>query len=83
MAPKPRNTILRSRALDALLGSGVAALVIGAAILGDPAHLPTHKLAFGVMQGARPSPMAAIRCAGRPKSVCTGTACAGRPPCSR
>lgn len=83
MAHKPRITTSRSRAFDALIGSGFAAMVIGVAVLGDIAYEPSHKVAFPPVQVAKSSAATTSHCRNRMKSVCGRTVCAGREPCWR
>lgn len=53
MAGGQKHPVLRSRALDVLLGASVAALLIGAAIFGEPgpANRQARPVVFGSVQG--------------------------------
>jgi hypothetical protein len=82
MTSRPRITTSRSRAFDALIGTGFAVLVIGVAIFGDLTYQPAHRTALASMDGVRASAMT-LHCRDKGKSACAKPACAGKPPCSR
>ena len=83
MTSETRTTTSRSRAFDALIGTGFAVLVIGVAIFGDITYQPAHRTALASMDGVRASAMTFADCRDKGKSACGKPACAGKPPCSR
>ena len=79
MAGGQKRPALRSRALDVLLGASVAALLIGAAIFGEPGpvHQQTRPVVFGSVQGGLSH--AVRRCQHKLAPVCVKGHCAPLP----
>jgi len=79
MAGGEKRPALKSRALDALVGASVAALLIGAAFFGEPGavHQQARPVVFGSVQGGIPH--AVRHCQHRFAPVCVKGRCAPLP----